>query len=482
MEALKEISESIEQQNSYKLLSLLRLSNKMTFTESKTLLLIGSALKFSTHLSQIKKYLKMLGNLNDITLKGLPSTLSEDYMYNFIEDYYKSLKELYNSSIPENFKHYIQSKISEFILDNSTDFFEEFSRSLGSKKSRQISHIKGWINSKFIDLEASKHLLMCIEKGYLQNRRVSTKYEDFHMLNTQLSSTILKSNHSLLQTSNDCIGKLFENALILSKKFLKNKSASDHLFQSALDFIFCCLSTPLINEVGIKNSKLLDKSQSYALGNYYTYFFESVVNISGKPFLAGKVTDLAKGYFLSFLLTNPDFVSPTLSCIQKQLKTISESNEANDAIIDLVFEIISQSITQKSSDYDNLILIYLQEHIITNLSLKSNLDIMNKLIPLIQDTKVHNVILQQVFSVSHELSKDIMVKSLGSLCVLLQDSSQVTTIIEFFLSLYQRETSNDLLYRIINNLQKIAEKFAGLVFDNTLSVLVDYLLLFEKQE
>ncbi|CAG9322555.1 unnamed protein product [Blepharisma stoltei] len=490
MAALDEISDLIPKCPHDSLFDLLIISAKFSITQSKAILLAGYALEHNPNVKALKKYLKYLGLLDSLQIKGLPQMLSEEVLDDFMIKYYENLKSLYDSEIPVNCKERIESCVSKFISHNISDIMTEFSKSLLEKKhykGRRINHLKGWIKGKFIDFETGKCILNVIESNYLKNRKGSMKYESFHLLNIQLATTALKCQPTLLSESNEIISKIFENVLVIAKKYIIKKHGTEQIFLASLEFVFACLSSPMIGEIGLKNIKLASTindpfGKMQPLENYFWYFFNCAHSTLSRPSLAAKIACLAKEYLSAYLIQNSQYIFKSLETIQKNINESSESLEIGESLTNMMQEILEKYFKKNYGwSESSLILGFLQEHIIPHLDIKQNLDTLVKLLALIQDNELSNTIINQIFSISHQFPHDHIIKVFASLSSCLQESSQVLSIIQFFLTIYQHESIELILTEIIQDLQEIALKFPNLVFNSTLNVVVDFLLLFEKQ-
>jgi hypothetical protein len=302
----KYIREVLNENNAYKVSSLISQNNNLTVTQAELSILAGFALKFTKDHDSVVVYLNYLASINDVQITGVPVSASKIILTNWIIEYYKVLYILISNLEKSRsfileciFSHVIQWKdeiISKFILN-----FE--------KNLVYGVEIEAWSLNPYLSLDAGRSLIQTIYYRYLRGGKIDLKSTEIHWKIISLTLSIIKSQSFIIEEDNDAISEIFALTFKFSNKFLNKKISSKKLFLVCVDYQLYCLTFQKMLQIGLKEFNLKSVYGKYPLINCWVYHSMNLVENLNQVVLfevleiyLGYMPDLFEDYFAQIVL------------------------------------------------------------------------------------------------------------------------------------------------------------------------------------
>ena len=494
MEPFELIEELIHEGEGEQLLYTIQATPKLTFSEAKKVILVGKSLKNTPNLARLDEFLKLLPLLDSLEIKGVHPKLAQEKLQNWIQQYFVALQEIQESH--EVAQKTIQKKLKKHIMEKARSFFEQLIAA--NKHSKQLKNViayefEAWSYLNLYSMKLAGFYFNLVQEFYSDKKKQSSRYESLHLLVFKLATKLLDCNPELFEKGHDLVSDLFEIARALAKKYMSKKNNSERMFLVTLEYLFCCLSNPLITEKGIRNTKLgtflkiVGKGFSYPLENFINYFVKEGITTLKKPLLVKSIINLSSHYLLKFLEEHTEYLWSTVNFFHKLLLFLAEHCIDQDIIIDIVHLIIvllkEDAVLHEGTYENSLAMTYLQQDILPCLDFRANVELLKEILGFLKSSRLESIVVEQIFSEFEDNNTEKSVKTLGSLADVFENQKLLLSIIQRLLAEFARVEDEEESRRfIVQEVQDIAFTHPSLVFSETSSMVTSVLINYEKDE
>jgi hypothetical protein len=331
------------QYKSKEVLKMFKLTKSLTYTQAQINLLVGECLLYEPSTRKTKEYLEYLDILDLVNIKGLPGKISDNYLYGWIQSYYKSLEKILHHSRGTKVKDLVANKINEFVRLSFDKYAEVCIKNYKAQENnRFIAILDAWASFAF-PYSTSKFLFKKFCGIYLNEHKISLKYEKIHLLLFSTIITVLKSHPQLFKKQIKIVSKLFCKAQSTCKKYILHKINKEKVYLICCEYIILTLSNPDVISLGLVDVTLpaIFSKTCYA-ESYLLYFFKQTYTVLQRPSIATRLLLCAKDYLMSYLRHHTEYISPALSSFHENLK-ISQEPELIATLVGCISDVFNLS-------------------------------------------------------------------------------------------------------------------------------------------